>query len=168
MLPFIVYKYFVIAILILKGIRRIHGRNRRAKESELLEQQAQTSLMSLWALARQTESTWTGLKLSQIDLTILRKRGLRAFAQIGALLLAAEGKKSCCMQVNALAKWILSWIPWGQNVEEKEMKGRPPPRCELSAKLKGDDSTERVPSHGEGRNVALIEFFNDAFGYPFD
>jgi hypothetical protein len=34
MLPFIVYKYFVIAILILKGIRRIHGRNRRAKESE--------------------------------------------------------------------------------------------------------------------------------------
>jgi hypothetical protein len=130
--------------------------------------------MSLRALARQTESTWTGLKLSQIDLAILRRRVyevpkiLPAFAQIGALLLAAEGKKSCCMQVNALAKWILSWIPWGQSVEEKEMKGRPPPRYELPAKLKGDDSTERVPSHGEGRNVALIEFFNDAFGYPFD
>jgi hypothetical protein len=86
--------------------------------------------MSLRALARQTESTWTGLKLSQIDLAILRRRVyevpkiLPAFAQIGALLLAAEGKKSCCMQVNALAKWILSWIPWGQSVEEKEMKGR--------------------------------------------
>ena len=38
------------------------------------------------------------------------------------------------------------------------MKGRPPQRCELSAKLEGDDPAERVPSHGEGRNVALIEF----------
>ena len=119
--------------------------------------------MSLWALARQTESTWTGLKLSQIDLAILRRRVyevpkiLPAFAQIGALLLAAEGKKSCCMQVNALAKWILSWIPWGQSVEEKEMKGRPPPRCELSAKLKGDDSTESTqPRRGKKRLVDRV------------
>ena len=66
-------------------------------------------------------------------------------------------KKSRCMQVNALVKRILSWISWGQDVEEKKMKGWPPPRCELSAKLESDDPTERVTSHGEGRNIALID-----------